>query len=373
MMKKKQFIIWSVVLLCLVIFVFSHNVGKRSETIIIPSHEENHIEDQKTHPFQVKTIYRLPKVDQLLGWSSSNSIIGLFGEKETSERRNLQHLSYPYEKPEELQKIESNIETNLKLSPDGKSMVRVTMESNKTAVKLISLANKKETEIASFTSNQQTFVPDYSWSNNSRYVCFLVLSVKKDRQPIVNVYDRDAKTLKTYQLKGVDEKEPPSKVNISDNGRGLLLIFNSTHPSGQQYSMMMGTLSSKDINIQYKRQITDDEPVWLNNDQFVFLDNGETLYEYDRRNSELSVLLEKVSSFKFSNDRKKIAYSLFDKDSIYAGKLQGKNILYEEPVYHSTKTSEMFWSPDNNNLLITNQMVIPYQSFDTQAYIITFK
>ncbi|NPC94681.1 WD40 repeat domain-containing protein [Bacillus sp. WMMC1349] len=369
MMKKKQFIIWSVVLLCLVIFVFSHNVGKRSETIIIPSNEENHIEDQKIHPFQVKTIYRLPKVDQLFGWSSSNSIIGYFMQKETSGRSNqLQQLSYPYEKPKILEKIESN-SNKLKLSPDGKSII----EQNSTSLKLISLTNEKKIEIAN-SSNQQYF-GEISWSNNSRYICFLAVNTEKNNKANINVFDTDSKKLKTYPLKGFGSIDLFAKVNISNNGHGLLLMI----PTRQQYSMMMGNLSSKGFNIQYQRQITDDEPVWLNNDQVVFLDNGETLYEYDRRNKELSVLREKVAFFKFSNDRKKIAYSLYDKDSIYAGKLQGKNILFEEPIYHGTIPEEIYWSPDSNNLLFYGQKqysatdTSPAEFYNNQAYIIKFK
>ncbi len=93
---------------------------------------------------------------------------------------------------------------------------------------------------------------------------------------------------------------------------------------GQQYRIMTGNVSDDGITVQKKRQNSYAEPVWLNNDQFVFLSTGETLYEYDLRNSELSVLLENVAVFKISNDRKKIAYSLYDKDNTYAGKPQGK-------------------------------------------------
>ncbi len=76
-MKNKQFIILLGILLIFLIFVSSYNVGKKSETIIIPNEEENHIDDnQKSGSFQVKKIYRLPKADELLGWSSSNSIVG---------------------------------------------------------------------------------------------------------------------------------------------------------------------------------------------------------------------------------------------------------------------------------------------------------
>ncbi|ASB88663.1 MULTISPECIES: PD40 domain-containing protein [Bacillus] len=377
-MKNKQFIIWSGLLLFLVIIVSSYNVGKRSETVIIPSKEEN---VQKNRPFQVKTIYRLPKADQLLGWSSSDSIVGFFKGNETSERtaHRLQRLSSPYEKAENLQGIESNT-SNLKISPDGTSIAGLTISSNKASMKLISLANGKKTEIASFTSNNEVYLQDVSWSNNSRYVCYLVIDAAKDGQATIYVFDTDSGTLKTYPLKDFAEKDSLTGVNISDNGRGLLLTV--LQKSGQKENIMMGTVSGNRINIQDKRQNSLGKPVWLNNDQFVFLGTGETLYEYDRRNNELSVLLEKVATFTLSNDRKKIAYSLHpDKDSLYAGKLQGKNILYEEPVYHGTIPSEteIYWSPDGNSLLVNVQN--QYSSMesasarflDDQSYIITFK
>ncbi|MCY7859869.1 WD40 repeat domain-containing protein [Bacillus haynesii] len=374
MMKNKPFIIWAGVLLCLVIIVSSYNVGKRSETIIIPSKEEN---VQKNRPFQVKTIYRLPKADQLLGWSSSDSIVGFFKGDETPERatHRLQRLSSPYEKAENLQGIESNT-SNLKVSPDGKSIAGVTVSSNKASMNLISLVNRKKTEIASFPSSSEVYVQDVSWSNNSKYVCYLVIDAGQDGQTSLHVFDTDSGTHKTYSLKGFTEKDSLTGVHISDNGRGLLL---TVLQMGQKESIMMGTVNGNRIDIQDKRQNSLGEPVWLNNDQFVFLGTGETLYEYDRRNGELSALLEKVAAFTFSNDRKKIAYSLKDEDNIYAGKLQGKNILYEEPIYHGTIPSEIYWSPDGNSLLVNAQYQYPSvesasaRFLEEQAYIITFK
>ncbi|WP_414555438.1 WD40 repeat domain-containing protein [Bacillus swezeyi] len=344
---------------------------------MIPSKEENHSDDQKTRPFQVNTIYRLPKADGLLGWSSSDSVVGFFKGDDTSERtiHRLQHLSSPYEKAEKLKGIESNT-SNLKMSSDGKSIAGLTVSSNKASMKLFSLANGKKTEITSFASSKEVFVQNVSWSNNSRYVCYLLINAGQDGQASLHVFNTDSGTLKTYSLKDFAEKDSLTGVNISDDGRHLL--FTVLQQSGEQ-CIIMGTISDNQIKIQNKRQNSYGEPVWLTNDQFVFLGTGETLYEYDRRNGELSALLEKVAIFKFSNDRKKIAYSLDEKDSIYAGKLQGKNILYEEPVYHGTIPSEIYWSPDGNSLLLNAQNQqssmesASARFFDGQAYIITFK
>ncbi|MFP7331094.1 WD40 repeat domain-containing protein [Bacillus subtilis] len=377
-MKNKRFIILSGILLISLFFVSSYNMGKRSETIIIPNKEESQIDDgQKSDSFQVKKIYRLPQADQLLGWSSSNSVVGFFKGNDTTEGKaqHLQNVSYPFEKPETLQSIDRNT-SNLKLSPDGKSIAGLTMSSNKITLNLISLTNRNKKEVASFSSSKDAFVQDISWSNNSKYICYLVIDTAKSDQTAVNVFNIDSGTLKTYPLKNVDEKDSLTAVSISDDGRSLLL----TMLQGQQYRIMTGSISGDSITIQNKRQISPyGEPVWLNNDQFVFLGIGETLYEYDLRNSELSVLLENVAVFTISNDRKKIAYSLYDKDNTYAGKLQGKNVLYAEPIYHGTSPSEIYWSPDGSNLLVyeQNRYISMENSsarfFDDRSYIISFK
>lgn len=377
-MKNKRFIILSGILLISLIFVSSYNMGKRSETIIIPNKEESQIDDdQKSDSFQVKKIYRLPQADQLLGWSSSNSVVGFFKGNDTTEGKaqHLQNVSYPFEKPETLQSIDRNT-SNLKLSPDGKSIAGLTMSSNKITLNLISLTNRNKKEVASFSSSKDAFVQDISWSNNSKYICYLVIDTAKSDQTAVNVFNIDSGTLKTYPLKNVDEKDSLTAVSISDDGHSLLL----TMLQGQQYRIMTGTISGDSITIQNKRQISPyGEPVWLNNDQFVFLGIGETLYEYDLRNSELSVLLENVAVFTISNDRKKIAYSLYDKDNTYAGKLQGKNVLYAEPIYHGTSPSEIYWSPDGSNLLVyqqnryTSMENSSARFFDDRSYIISFK
>ncbi|MCM3525027.1 hypothetical protein BLX91_20355 [Bacillus subtilis] len=376
-MKNKHFIILLGVLLIFVIFISSYHMGKRSETIIIPNKEENQIDDdQKSGSFQVKKIYRVPKADQLLGWSSSNSIVGFFKGDNTTDREanHLQRLSFPFEKPETLKSIESDT-ASLKMSPDGKNIVGLTMASDKTTLNLMSLTNRNKKEIASFPSSKGAYVQDISWSNNSKYICYLVINPANNSQTAVNVFNIESGTLKTYLLKNLDEKDSPTATEISDNGRRLLFMM--LH--GQQYRIMTGTINNDGVAIQKKRQNSYGKPVWLNNDQFVFLDSGETLYEYDLRNNELSVLLENVAVFKISNDRKKIAYSLYDKDNTYAGKLQGKNILYAEPVYHGTNPSEIYWSPDGSKLLVYDQD--PYSSienssaryFDDHSYIITFK
>ncbi|MFQ8009834.1 WD40 repeat domain-containing protein [Bacillus velezensis] len=368
-MKTKQLIIWSGLILIFVTFAASYNVRKQSETIIIPNKEVNQSEVQKSGSFHVKKIYRLPKVDQLLGWSASNTVVGYFKGNDKTERlasHPIQRLSFPFEKPETLQTIESNT-ADIKMSPDGKNAVGLTISTDRITLNLMSLTNRNKKKIGSFSSNKGAYVQDISWSNNGKDICYLVIDPAKNGKTAVNVYNTDSGTLKTYPLNEIDEKESLIAASISDDRCHLLL----TMLHGQQKRIITGTITNDGIVIKNKHQTSYGEPVWLNNYQFLFLGTGGTLCKYDLRNSELSVLLENVDVFKISNDRKRIAYSLYGKDNTYAGRLQGKNILNAEPIYHGTSPSEMYWSPDGKNLLINDKDL--YFSSENSSYIIAFK
>lgn len=104
------------------------------------------------------------------------------------------------------------------------------------------------------------------------------------------------------------------------------------------------------------------------------------LYEYDQRNGELSVVLERVTAFEFSADKRFIAYKLQDEDIIYVGKMQGRNVLYNEPVYHSILPLNMKWSPDNTSLFMqgskiyANPNIVPNDvSVEEPVFIIEFE
>lgn len=116
------------------------------------------------------------------------------------------------------------------------------------------------------------------------------------------------------------------------------------------------------------------------NDQLAFLGRGGNLYEYDQRNGELSVVLERVTAFEFSADKRFIAYKLQDEDIIYVGKMQGRNVLYNEPVYHSILPLNMKWSPDNTSLFMqgskiyANPNIVPNDvSVEEPVFIIEFE
>ncbi|MFB0830678.1 WD40 repeat domain-containing protein [Brevibacillus laterosporus] len=385
MMNSRSLLTSGALLLFLAIFLSGCMQGPRSETIVIPSKEETHTDELNSRPFQVKAIYRFintfAETDQMLGWSATDSVIGLFRKASTTEgvTWNLGRLPFPYEKLKLLKKIDANTDF-LELSPDGKKISKMAMSASGASLKLISLPDGKETEVVIYHSSQNLYLQDVGWSNNSRYVCFLIIDASMKGNARVGVYDNDSGSYKTYQLKDIDRGRTLTGVNISDDGHSVLLTL-FENKSNRSNRIVMGMINGSEITVQYEHQTGREQNAWLNNDQFVYLGTDGTLYEYDRRTSELTVLLDKVSNFEFSRDRKYVAYSLYDKDTILVGKLQGKNVLYEEPVYHGVIPLKIFWSPDNKSLLIHGRKyyssvqggLVESNTSDEPPFVLTFQ
>ncbi|MBT2762115.1 hypothetical protein [Paenibacillus sp. ISL-20] len=356
--------------------------GLQSETIIIPSTEDIHTVDEGSRPFQVKTIYRLPEyiTDQaeLLGWASAESVIRLVYETRASDRGklNMQRLSPPYDRPDTLFEMELNKFPHT-LSPNGKYISAISKSNEGVSLKLIAYPSGEEENLeATSTSNQQLWFEEPTWSDNSQFISYLVLD-SKNRETGIGIYDKELDKAQVYRLKGHETEGFPTKAIISDDGRMALIVMDQY---SQGLSVALGTVNSSGIDVQYEHEIGSDQIAWLNNDQFVFLGAEGILYEYDRRNHELSILLEKIDSFAFSMDRKFVAYSQNGEDTLYAGKLQGKNILNAEPIYHGIIPSEMSWSPDHNRLLVHGRKTYSKQqgpkvveSLDHQPFIIEFE
>ncbi|PAD26035.1 hypothetical protein CHH62_09270 [Niallia circulans] len=369
-MKSNRLMRWIGIALFIIIILSGCTIGKRSETIIIPSKHENITIEQESHSFQVETIYRLPKPVYLLGWKDSGSVVGIFQEKGASENitNEIQQMKFPYEEVESLQKIDNNM-VDLILSPNGKKVAQVSTQATAKLLKLISLDKSEEIKI---TSGEEIFLQDITWSNNSQYLCFLTISPLQKNQAQIGVYDTISKSSQTYNLENFDERGTLIGLSISDDGKSLVLSLLQNSNS----SIAIVTILNNQVQIQYERQTGSSQSAWLNNNQVVFLGTDQTLYEYDLRNDEVSILLEKVDNFEFSRNRKKIAYSIIDQDSTFAGALQGKNILYQEPIYHGLSVSEMKWSPDDKKLLLSGRKTYtPKQSslLEEEAVIIDFK
>lgn len=322
----------------------------RSETIIIPGTEEEQTNGANGQSFQVRTIYRLPaaamKKGQMLGWSGTDAVIGLYMDTMPSQEPTwqLQRFVPPYDKADLLQRV--NVDTDMyELSPDGKLLSGFTKDKSGIALQVITLADGKTKAITAPDSRPWELRSRYlKWSDGNRYVSFLTAGSARD-QTNIGVYDTKAGTVKLYPLTGLEDGRYIEAVTMSNDAEGALI------DTGNRIAL--AKRSGDGFSIQYDHPAAASDGIaWINDDQIAFLGTDSTLFEYDSRNGELSVLLEKVGSFRLSPNRKAIAYTQNEEDTIFAGKLQGNNILYRSTVYQGIIPLRMHWSPSNDALLI---------------------
>lgn len=368
-------------LACSVILLSGCNMGPTTETVIIPGQEDMNIEEPDSHPFQVHKIYRLPdeitNSDLLLGWAASNSVLAVTRNEGITGRTELRRITSPYDQSKVVPNMD-HVNTQMLLSPDGKYVSQITSSASESRLKIISLADGTEVEVAKISTRDPFFLQDVSWSNNGKYLSYLLVGYQGDEHSRLRSYDVVTKTSKSYTLGDLASLGSVLTVQMSDDGESVLL---TTYPPGSygRTNLLLGSVSGDSIRVQYERERAGAQYAWLTADQFVFLGADRTLYVYDKRSSELSILLEKVNYFQLSHDKKSIAYSLYDQDVFYVGKVQGKNILSNEPVYRGLIANEIYWSPDNKSVLIrgqkmfsTSQAIAP-DTKDGQTFIIEFR
>ncbi|WNS46099.1 WD40 repeat domain-containing protein [Paenibacillus sp. MMS20-IR301] len=344
---------WVSAILFLLLLLSGCRAGVHSETVIIPDEGETEQAPQSSNSFQVKAIYRL--ADKFtndgywLGWTAADSLTGAFKTAGTSESFNLITLTYPYEQSENIKAVKDNAQ--LELSPDGKYTAEISSSNTGTSLKVVPLKDGKETEVASFSSSGQQYLQDISWSGNSRFLSYLVLDVSDSDNNSVYLYDLQTHASRQYPLKDMEQGNTLLSINVSDDGHSVLFTLFEAGRAGKT-ALMFGRMTDPDIKIMYTRETVEEQSTWISNDQFTFLGPDGTLYEYDQRNSELSVILENISAYKLSDDKKIIAYYQQDDEAVYVGRMQGRNVVYKEPVYHGLVPSAMFWNTDHTKLLL---------------------
>ncbi|WP_018883491.1 hypothetical protein [Paenibacillus massiliensis] len=379
-MNNKHITLLLMYLTCVMMLLTGCSMGSTTETVIIPGQEDMNIEEPNSHPFQVHTIYRLPdeitNSDALLGWTSSNAVLAVTQNEGITDQSELRSVATPYEQSKVVPRID-HINAQMLLSPDGKYVSQIRRSASQITLKIISLTDGQEAEVAKISNNDSFFLQDVSWSNNSKYLSYLLVGYQEE-QSRLRSYDVVTKTTKSYTLGDLTSKGSVLTVQMSDDGESVLC---TTYPPGSygRANLLLGSISGDSIRVQYERERAAEQYAWLTADQFVFLGADRTLYVYDKRSSELSILLEKVNYFQLSHDKKSIAYSLYDHDVFYVGKVQGKNILSNEPVYRGLIANEIYWSQDNKSVLIrgqkmfsTSQAIAP-DTKDGQTFIIEFR
>lgn len=373
---------WGLGMIMLLIFLLSACSSRvKNETIIISAGKEASAQEQHDlNPVQVKKIYRLPdeNIDKgyWLGWTSSNSIVGAFKKAGFPDQSLLKQIVYPYEQSKILSEVKMD-NTQMMLSSNGSLIADMDITRTTATLELFSLKDKKKTEVDTFNIKSEKYFQNMSWSENSQFISYLILDTVATKESILRIYDTSSNSAQSYRLNGFNNGDTILDVKVSNDVRSALVkLYDSTGKA----TIILGRLADGNFESKYRRQIANYQMVWISNDQFAFLGRDGNLYEYDQRNGELSIVLERVAAFEFSADKRFIAYKLQDEDIIYVGKMQGRNVLYNEPVYHGILPLNMKWSPDNTSLLVqgskiyANPKIVPNDvSVEEPSFIIEFE
>lgn len=356
-----------------------------SETIIIPENEQSGGDVPIGGSFRVGKIYPLPVTDtsgpSVLGWTSGETVVGYFAENGASADPStvgLQLLAPPYEKPVPLAKQANAGTSPSGLAPDGKSIAGWQSSADGFSLTLVPLNGSPAKPIAVPAIKERTMLSrQLRWSSNSRYLAY-VAAGGSQAQSLVVVCDAGDGTVRQLPLHGYADPGGSVSVTLSDDGNAALL------DDGNRVAMAKRN-GDGDFEVQYDHPSGPGGSSWVDADRFVFLGSDGTLFQYDTRNGVLSVLLEKIGRFSLSPDRQAIAYTREDQDAIYAGKLQGNNVLVQTTVYQGAVPERMAWSLSGGALLIddrkqpsgTAQEVapapVPRAGARMQTFILTFQ
>ncbi|WP_027084530.1 hypothetical protein [Cohnella panacarvi] len=326
-----------------------------SETIIITEDEQSGGGVEIGEAFRVSTIYPLPALASsglsVLGWTSGEAVVGYFSENGSltvPSTVGLQLLSPPYEKPEPLMNDANSGTSLISLSPDGRLIAEWTTSPDGAYLTLVPLDSRPAKPVAAIPIVELTLLSrQIQWSSNSRFLSYMEADGNRTQQFMVVCDARDG-TVQKLPLHGYNTDGNVS-VRLSEDGNAVLL------DDGKLVAMAKRNADGS-FEVQYDHPSGRGGSTWMDSDRFVFLGSDDTLFQYDARNGELSVLLEKVTGFSLSPDRQAIAYTLSDKEAIYAGRLQGNNVLYQTPVYQGVVPDRMVWSLNGGALLVDGGM-----------------
>lgn len=358
--------------------------GPRTELVVIPDTGESPASATGGQPFRVKTIYRLPVSEsnavQPLGWSAPDTVVALTANLMQRDKLvyHVLGLAPPYTDAEVLLDADTGMRPG-SLSPDGRYLSGTSRTENGISVRLLSLPDGEERTVAGLVAREAELISEVgAWSANGRYLAYLLIgsgtqqerlqpqadggdgggdgrsgSVRAEaresgRAVLVLLCDVRGGSVEQYPLFGLDRLMDGMTVRPSDDGGALLIVAGSAVRMAER----VGSGYEVKFSPPFVGEGIDSAADWVDDDRFVYLDENGTLFSYDRRIGETVILKDQIGHYRLSRDRGAIAYFASGQDSVFAGKLQGNNILYEQPVYQGIVPVFMDWSPDGSRLLI---------------------
>lgn len=346
-MSKRPIIVITILIL-VTILLAGCSMRTRSDTIIIPDTGPTSTLKGEQGVYDVKTIYRiLSKSSEQgtpLGWSNATSLLTLFEEQE--KLPSLDRVDAPYEEHLKLLSIEAK-SIYMSLSPNGQTIAYATQTNGTISLNLTTIVDQKNSVITPVALEQMRSLK-LGWSSNGRYLVYITIKPETGGA-LIGVYDIIEHSLKSYTYSGWKQGDIISSIQLADDAQSMAII----RSRGKQSYVEIDTCSGSEISRQYEHLAADESQVeWIHNDQIAFIGQEGTLYAYDRRNAALSVLVEGVTMFRLSVDRKSIAFSQ-DKDTVYAASLYGNNVLNKTQLFKGVVPSLMAWSSDNKKLLLS--------------------
>ncbi|WP_147384567.1 WD40 repeat domain-containing protein [Paenibacillus sp. 1011MAR3C5] len=334
--------------------------GLRTETILIPDQPETVPDTGSGHAFDVNTIYRLPGMEEFnvssWRWMASDMLARLSWGRGGWE--SIDRYASPYEKPEKLLKLEGYPLEFSDVSPNGRYFAHLAPgngDQHHSTLTLVSIPEGVKTEVNSPYLLPRSAARELTWSSNSRFVS----SFYMDEQGGIGiaVYDAELGELITYMMPDQNKSSLLHSVKLSAEGDGAIVVRSEP---GKLTSFVLGLWKDGRFVSEYEHSLHENGGVeWLDPNRVVFAGTDGTLFVYDRRNGDLSVLMDQSGAFALSADRQYIAYST-DEATIDVAKLQGNNLLNKTTVYHGLIADELAWSPDKSALLVQGRK--PYEA-----------
>ncbi|ACT01775.1 hypothetical protein [Paenibacillus sp. JDR-2] len=350
--KRITHLLLFLVLMALIIIASGCMGNPRSETIVIPESEGGQpaVGASVGKVFQVKTIFPLEEWSdkfEVLGWTNEENLVGYYRGSlpSGSTYDGLQLIAAPYDRLKQLTASLNAGKDLFSLSPDGKLLAGLSESGDGYSLILLSVDGRTSKSISEPMEKQRRLLSQtLQWSGNSRYLSYLVLGDDSDPLSLVE-YDIQQGTSKQLPLQGISDIKNIVSAELSEDGNRLLI------DNGRLVTMASLNEDGRFV-VQYDHPSGANGSTWVDANRFIFLGADGTLFQYDNRNGELSVLLEKIVSYSLSPDRETIAYTQSEGDIIYVGKLQGNNLLSQTAVYQGFVPSLMNWSLSRGKLLV---------------------
>lgn len=355
--------IWSawVVWVAVLLLLSGCASGLRSETIIIPDQSEVVPDTGGSHVFEVNTLFRLPGMEEYQlnpwRWLTADALAGLSWG--SSGWGSVSRYALPYEQPEKLVELANYPLELSEWSPNGRYFAHLSQSSTdypqSSHLTLVSIPDGAREEIGMPHFLPRSAERKLMWSSNSRFVSFFTMNEQGEIG--IAAYDTERGEMKQYTMPEQTKSAILHTVKLSAEGDGVIVVRSEP---GKLRSFVLGKWKGNQFVIEYEHSLHEGEGVeWLDPNRVMFAGTDGTLFVYDRRNGDLSVLKDQGGAFALSADRQYIAYAT-DEATVEVAKLQGNNLLNTSTVYHGLTVAEMAWSPDNSGLLVRGRK--PYEA-----------